>query len=381
MNIAISGGGTGGGVYPALAVWRAFEALYPGSRIMWYGSKAGIERPMIEREDLPFIALDGGPVAGVGIRALWSGILIVLGTVQAWISMGRERPQALLVTGGWPTMAPAFAAWLRRIPVLIYLPDREPGGALKVLRRFARVVAVNDEAVAPHFPDLEVVISGYPLRRAVLEQAGYDELGQPVGNRDECRQAARDSFGLTDRPALLVFGGSRGARTLNLGLIEALPALLPHADVLHITGHRDAERVAGRVEEMDLSMRGHYQLFPYLHSDRMAAALAAADLVVARAGASTLGEFPIFQLPAILVPYPYAWRYQKTNADFLAERGAAIRIDDDQIAEAFSGTVLDLLKDTAGRERMSRAAAALAGPRAAVLIAEALAGMVRPDAS
>jgi UDP-N-acetylglucosamine--N-acetylmuramyl-(pentapeptide) pyrophosphoryl-undecaprenol N-acetylglucosamine transferase len=122
-------------------------------------------------------------------------------------------------------------------------------------------------------------------------------------------------------PVLLVFGGSKGARSINRALLEALPGLLPEMQVLHISGNLDWPEVEAARSALSTGEAAawaeRYHAFPYLH-DEMGAALAAADLVVARAGASTLGEFPALGLPAILVPYPHAWRYQKVNADYLA---------------------------------------------------------------
>ncbi|HQE17199.1 MAG TPA: glycosyltransferase, partial [Aggregatilineales bacterium] len=177
---------------------------------------------------------------------------------------------------------------------------------------------------------------------------------------------------------LLVFGGSRGARSINRALLAHLPDLLPYCQVLHISGtldadevQREAEALAGRIGEQ---LAARYHTYSYLHSDDMALALAAADLVLSRAGASTLGEFPLFGLPAILVPYPHAWRYQKTNADYLTTQGAAMRLDDDQLNDRLTPIVMQLLnRDTL--EQMAAASRALRRPDAARRAAEMLVEM------
>ncbi|GAB4475497.1 MAG: UDP-N-acetylglucosamine--N-acetylmuramyl-(pentapeptide) pyrophosphoryl-undecaprenol N-acetylglucosamine transferase [Anaerolineae bacterium] len=378
MRIMISGGGTGGGVYPAIAIIKALQARHPDAAITWLGSRYGIEAGIIEREAIPFTALPGGPLVGVGLRAIPNALRILAAVVQAWRIAGQFRPDALLITGGWPTIAPTLACWLRRIPIMIYLPDLEPAGTIRALGRLARVVAVNTPESAAYFRPGQAVVTGYPLRPPLLAAAGYDALGQPTGKREAMREVARRHFNLTPGlPTLLVFGGSRGARSINTALIHILPDLLAIAQVIHVSGTLDAEPVRAAADALPADRRERYHLFDYLHTEDMALALATADLVVARAGAGTLGEFPIFELPAILVPYPHAWRYQKTNADYLASRGAAVRLDDDRLMDELGPLVHRLLTDREERERMAQAAAALKGPDAAARAADILAGLVR----
>lgn len=374
MHILISGGGTGGGVYPAIAVARALQAQQPDVKLRWPGSSYGIERDLIEREGIAFDALPGGPIVGVGLKAIPNALRILLATFKARRIIREFKPDALLITGGWPTIAPTLAAWLSGVPVMIYLPDLEPAAAIKVLANFAQVVAVNAEESAAYFKAGQAFVSGYPLRPAVLEAAGYDILGQPIDNAEVIQAQARERFNLiADLPMLLVFGGSRGARSINHALLKHLPDLLTDYQIIHISGTLDAAQVEADTADLSPEHRNHYHLFAYLHSEDMALALATADLVVSRAGAGTLGEFPIFQLPAILVPYPHAWRYQKNNADYLATRGAAVRLDDEKLANELGDLVRDLLNDPQRRAQMAQAAAELAHPDAAAIVAERLA--------
>jgi UDP-N-acetylglucosamine--N-acetylmuramyl-(pentapeptide) pyrophosphoryl-undecaprenol N-acetylglucosamine transferase len=170
---------------------------------------------------------------------------------------------------------------------------------------------------------------------------------------------------------VLVFGGSRGARTINHAVWDALPALLEHTQLIHITGNLDWPRVASEIEQLDDGLRSRYRPHAYLH-DEMGLALSAADLVVSRAGAAVLGEYACYALPSILVPYPHAWRYQSVNADYLVERGVAIRIDDSALRAELAPQVIALLSDPERLERMSLAASKLAVPNAAEMIAEEL---------
>lgn len=384
MNVMFAGGGTGGGIYPALAIVDALKALHPGASVLWVGSTDGVENTIVPRAGLPFEGVDGGPIVGVGLRAIPNALKILRGTLQALRLVRRFRPGVLLITGGWATIAPALACWLRGVPVAIYMPDVEPGSAIKALSRISRRVAVTASTSTAFFAPGQAVETGYPLRAELLHAAGFDRLGTPLDDPPGARAEARERFGLTaDLPTLLVFGGSRGARSINQALLAHLPDLLPHCQVLHISGTLDAEDVQARAAALAGTLgdrlAARYHTFDYLHSRDMALALAAADLVVSRAGASTLGEFPLFGLPAILVPYPHAWRYQKTNADYLTTRGAAMRLDDDQLTDRLTPTVKQLL-DPATREQMAASARALRRPDAARHVVEMLVEMVRRPA-
>lgn len=166
-----------------------------------------------------------------------------------------------------------------------------------------------------------------------------------------------------------MFGGSKGARSLNRALGKVLDRVLARWQVIHISGTLDAAEAQARREMLDDDLKSRYKLFAYLHGEEMGLALAAADLVVSRAGASALGELPLMGLPAILVPYPFAWRYQKVNADYLVEQGAAMRLDDEKLSQELLPILLgDEARWAAMRERARR----LAHPEAASVLASQL---------
>jgi len=176
---------------------------------------------------------------------------------------------------------------------------------------------------------------------------------------------------------LLVFGGSRGARSINRTLLAQLPALTEVANVLHVSGELDWPEVSAAREALPETVRTRYHAYAYLH-DEMGAAMAAADLVICRAGASILGESPYFGLPSILVPYPHAWRYQKVNAAWLTDRGAAVVLEDAALPAQLASTARSLLLDGPRREAMAAAARALARPDAAQRLAELLVQVAAP---
>ena len=289
-------------------------------------------------------------------RRLQSALRLAAGLLLALWLIVRLRPRALLLTGGWSGLPVALAAWLMRMPALIFLPDIEPGATIRLLRRFVSRVALTVPDSARWFPDVPTVVTGYPLRRAFTEAT---------------RAAGQAHFGLDpQRRTLLVFGGSRGARSINRALLAVLPQLLAEGvQVLHVSGELDWPEVSA--QRAALADASGYQAFPYLHHE-MGLAQAAADLALSRAGASVLAEFPQAGLPALLVPYPWAWRYQKTNADWLVARGAALHMEDARMDEELLPTLRALLRDEARLQRMRAAARALAQPEGARRLAAEL---------
>jgi UDP-N-acetylglucosamine--N-acetylmuramyl-(pentapeptide) pyrophosphoryl-undecaprenol N-acetylglucosamine transferase len=176
----------------------------------------------------------------------------------------------------------------------------------------------------------------------------------------------------------MVTGGSLGALSINRALLDILPDLLPEIQVIHLTGNRTWPEVEAAMEDLPDTLSKNYRAYPFLY-EAMGAAFTAADLVVSRAGASVIGELPQFGVPAILVPYPHAWQYQKINADYLARNGAAQIVRDEDLAAELLPAINDLMKDRNKRNKMQAAMRSLAAPRAAAEIAEMLVGLASPQ--
>ncbi len=342
-------------MYPALSVLQALGDR--AEAVLWVGGQGGMEADLVARAGVPFRAIPAAGVHGVGLRRLPGNTLRLVRGYRAAQRILREfRPDVLFFTGGYVAVPVGVAG--RRIPTALYVPDIEPGLALKSLARLADRIALTAEDSKAFFPNHRgLVVTGYPVRASLLQWS---------------REKALAHFNLqADVPTLLVFGGSKGARSINRALLAGLERLLPHMQVVHISGKLDWAEVEAAQQALPEALRHRYRAFPYLHDD-MGAALAAADLVVSRAGASILGEFPLFGLPAVLVPYPYAWRYQRVNAAYLADRGAAEIVPDEALPQQLVPTVLRLMQATAEREQMASAMRALARPDAAERIAQML---------
>ncbi len=338
-------------MYPALTVLETLGLNK--DQVLWVGGRGGMEEALVTRNKIPFTTIPAAGVHGVGLRKLPGNIWeLIKGVVSSRRILKQFNPDLLFFTGGFIAFPMAVAA-LRR-PSLLYVPDIEPGLALKVLARFANRIALTSETSTTYFPNpSKLTVTGYPVRPGLK---GWD------------KQKALAYFDFDPNlPTITVAGGSKGARSINTALMNNLPGLLEHMQVIHLAGHLEWEKIEAQAQKLSSGQAKRYQAFPYLHE--MGAALAAPDLIVSRAGASILGEYPLFGLPAILVPYPHAWRYQQVNADFLAEHGAAVILRDEDLDHALFNQIHSLLADRSRLARMSQAMASLAKPDAAEKIA------------
>ena len=215
MRLLICAGGTGGGVYPALAVLDAFHAEYPTSEILWVGGEGGMEETLVKRAGFPFQAIPAAGVHGVELRALPGNVVkLARGYRSARHILCKFRPDTLFLTGGYLSALMAFAGM--KIPTLLYVPDIEPALALKTIARFADRIAVTTPESTSYLPShARVVETGYPVRADFLK---WD------------RPSALKALNLhSDKPVLLVTGGSRGARSINQAILQHLPTLLEMA--------------------------------------------------------------------------------------------------------------------------------------------------------
>ncbi len=341
-------------MYPAVTVLEALGLNRES--VLWVGSQGGMEETLVTRREIPYKSIPAAGVHGVGLKRLPGNIWKLFRGFMTSLKILRDfEPDALLFTGGYVAFPMAVAAVNK--PSLLYVPDIEPGLALKALARFADKIALTTETSKMYFPNpSKLTVTGYPIRPGLNEWT---------------REKALNYFDFDPTlPVLTVAGGSKGARSINNALMNILPTLLEGMQVIHLAGHLDWESIDAKAQSLPQEKAKRYQAFPYLHE--MGAALAAADLIVSRAGASTLGEYPLFGLPAILVPYPYAWRYQKVNASYLEDRGAAVILRDEDLETQLLSQIQGLITNPARLESMSQAMASLATPYAAQKIAKML---------
>jgi UDP-N-acetylglucosamine--N-acetylmuramyl-(pentapeptide) pyrophosphoryl-undecaprenol N-acetylglucosamine transferase len=353
----LSGGGTAGHIYPALTVADRLRA--EGHEVAFVGTPDGLEARLAAEAGVVFFGVPARGFDRARPHTLVTSSLLMMGsTLKARRLIGSWRPDVVLGFGGYVSLPVGLAARTRRVPLVLHEQNSVPGLANRVLSRWAVSVGVTYEGSAGHLRDPgRAVVTGNPVRGAVLE-----------ADRDRGRRM----LGLDpDAVVLLVFGGSRGARHLNDTFASLAPRLstVPTLQVVHVAGRIEAASVAERVAStVDGSWQG-YHVLDYI--DEMGDAIAAADLVVARAGATSIAEITAIGRASVLVPYPYATDdHQTLNARAVAEAGGAVVVPDAGLDdEAFVATVLELLEDEPRRTAMASSAASLARRDAGVRVA------------
>jgi len=313
-----------------------------------------MEHTLLNSYDIKFRTIPAAGLHGVGFWSLPRNIsLLFIGWRKAKSIIHQFKPHVMFLTGGYLGVPVAIAG--KRIPSVVFIPDIEPGLALKTIIRFGQRIAAVSEASLPYLGKKQVTISGYPVRKDLIK---WD------------RKSGRDYFKIPrDIPILMVYGGSKGARSINLALRPILSALLEEMHVIHISGPDNWEEIRGWSEIFQSKAATHYHAYPFLNKE-IGAAFAAADLVVCRAGASTMGELPFFGLPAILVPYPFAWKFQQQNAAALEKQGGAVILNDSELQSKLQGTIQSLIKDKQRLQYMSKSMKRMSKPDAAEKIAE-----------
>jgi UDP-N-acetylglucosamine--N-acetylmuramyl-(pentapeptide) pyrophosphoryl-undecaprenol N-acetylglucosamine transferase len=358
MKVMIAGGGTGGHVFPGIAVAEELRRVRKDAEILFVGSRRGLEAVAVPEAGfkIRYILARGFPR-----RAWWrwpvAALATIIGLLQAVWLVGEERPDVVLGTGGYVSVPVALAAWIWRRPLLIQEQNSIPGLANRWLSRVADEVHLSFVEARTYFARKDhLKVTGNPIRAYVLsgeKGAAYSEFGLQPG-----------------RPTIFVFGGSRGAHRINEAALEAMKRLKGRVDVQWIlqTGREDLEWATKVVQSSELPAR----VLPFLTKIHLA--YAAADLVVCRSGAMTLAEIAACGTPAILVPYPYAAHdHQRVNASNLVDRGAAAMILDHELTgDRLAKEIAHWLSDRPALSQMSSNARRFARPDAAEKIARSI---------
>ncbi|MHB8417409.1 MAG: undecaprenyldiphospho-muramoylpentapeptide beta-N-acetylglucosaminyltransferase [Myxococcales bacterium] len=353
MKLLIAGGGTGGHLFPGIALAEEVVTRRPGNAALFVGTARGIEAREVPRAGFPLELIEVSGLKGKGLGGILLGLLrLPLALFQSFALLGRHRPDVVVGVGGYASGPVILAAWLRRIPTAVQEQNASPGLTNRILGRFARAVFTAFPEAARHFPARKVHLLGNPIRRALMDNflAPAAPTGKPF--------------------SLLVFGGSQGAHVLNLRALESLshlpPALAASMRIVHQTGPKDlaqvregygAAKVAADVREFIDDMSGAYQ---------------AADLVLCRAGATTLAELTVCKKAAILVPFAAAADdHQTQNAAAMVAAGAAVAIAERELTgERLAREIVRLAEHPEARLAMEKAAGRLGRPEAAREIAD-----------
>lgn len=346
QTLMIAGGGTGGHIYPAIAIAREYLARDASRRVLFVGTERGLEKTIVPKAGFPLEFIDVGGLKGKGGFDLVRNVLrLPKGFAQAWSLVGKHRPSVVLGVGGYSSGPVLVAARLRGAATIIHEANAFPGLANRVVARFVNAVAVAFPDALARLKRKDGVVTGNPIR------AEFFDLGK-----------SPKQSGTKQR--LLVFGGSQGSRVLNDAMIGALlflARLKDSLEIVHQTGPNELQKVQDAYRQ---SAFANARVVPYL--DPMADEIAAADLVVARAGAMTIGELAAIGRGAILVPFAAATNnHQEVNARVVERAGAAIVITEKELTpERLAGAISDAIADSARSARMGEAAKRLAAPAA-----------------
>jgi len=372
MKVIVTGGGTGGHIYPALAVATCLAGKPNVEAVYYLGKKGGLESELAIQAGFPFIGIAfAGMPRGKSPLTLLKIFLWLLNLAQATFTALGEiqkiQPAMIFGTGGYVSAPVLLAARILKIPYAVHEPDAQPGLANRFLGRYASLITTSFKAGAERLrqnPTQTILVTGNPIRQ---------DIGQ-LG-RDEARKTFGEQWP-NDKPILLVTGGSQGARKLNMALVEILPTLLNQWNiaVLHLTGKKLYDETMLALDQADPNFKMHtaYQVKPF-NSD-MATWLAAANVALCRSGSLSLSEMYACALPTVLVPYPFAAAdHQRRNAEASVAAGASFMLDD---AECTGPRLLEVLKplfqDPAIYNAMQQASRGLGHPEATEKITEAL---------
>ncbi len=355
MRVVIAGGGTGGHLFPGIALAEEFMTRHTDNDVLFVGANQGMEKELVPKAGYPLELID---VSGLKGQTFWQTLKNVIklpwALLQASRIVRRYRPGIVVAVGGYASGPTALAAWLHGIPVVVQEQNALPGFTTRIISKFAKKVFVAFEEAETRLPPNKVMRTGNPIRQSLLDNflRPRPELTEPI-------------------PRLLVLGGSQGAQFVNESMARAFRIIherMPPVRLVHQAGRAKLDSIIPLYEEAGLL--GKAEVVPFI--DDMSTAYARSDLVICRAGATTVAELTICQKPAILIPYPFAAdNHQEMNARALADRGAAVLIRQSELTpERLAEEILSLLQDNERRLMMARSAGRLGWPEAAREIAD-----------
>jgi len=355
MRLLVAGGGTGGHLFPGLALSEEVKTRHPRNDALFVGSAGGIEAREVPKAGYPLELIDVGPLKRMGFFGLVRGLFRLPRAFWQSVRILRKfDPDVVVGVGGYSSGPVVLAAWLMRIPTAVQEQNALPGFTNRVLGKMVDAVFIAFPEAQARFPARKTHLLGNPIRRAFLDNYLHTKPS-------------------TDRLSIFVTGGSQGAHALNLRVAEAMEILAPQigsrVQLLHQTGVKDREEIAARYQKLESTgLKAEAVAF----IDDMPRAYAGADLLVCRAGATTIAELTVCKMPAILVPFPFAADdHQTVNARSMVAAGAAILMPErDLTGQKLADELRALEADRPRLLRMSRASGNLGRPEAAREIAD-----------
>ena len=354
QTLMIAGGGTGGHIYPAIAIARGYIAANPSRRVVFVGTERGLEKTIVPKAGFPLEFISAGGLKGKGGVDLIKNVAkLPLGFVQAWKLITKHNPNVVLGVGGYSSGPVLLIAALRGVPTIIHEANAFPGLTNRVLGKFVKSVAVAFAEALPRLKRPDGVVTGNPIRQEFFDKrsAGGDTVAPP-------RQRKR----------LLIFGGSQGSRVINdamTGALLFLARLKDSIEIVHQTGPNELQKVQ---EAYRSSAFPQARVVPYL--DPIVDEIANADLVISRAGAMTIGELSAVGRAAVLIPFAAATNnHQELNARVVESAGGAVVITEKELTpERLGHVIAEILGDADRARRMGQSSRVLATPEATTKI-------------
>ncbi len=369
-TLMIAGGGTGGHIYPAIAIARGYVERDPSRRVVFVGTEKGLEKTIVPKAGFPLEFISVGGLKGKGGLDLLRNLArLPVGFFQAWRVVGRHKPSIVLGVGGYSSGPVLAAAWMRGIPTMIHEQNAYPGLTNRMLAKFVRAVAVAFADALPRLKRTDGVVTGNPIRREFFEAGGARAIPPANSGARATPPAGSSSQGAggvarAPKRRLLLFGGSQGSRILNdtmTGALLFLARLKDELEIVHQTGPDELKKVQ---EAYRSSPFTNARVVPYL--DPIVGEIAAADFIVSRAGAMTIGELSAIGRAAILVPFAAATNnHQELNARVVESAGGAVVITEKELTpERLAAAITSIASDPERARRMGEASRKLASPEA-----------------
>ena len=366
MKIVLTGGGTGGHIIPLIAVARKIKEKEIATEFMFLGPKENFSKKFMTAEGITIKhAMSGKMRRYFSILNFVDVLKIPIGIVQALWHLLWFMPEAIFSKGGCATLPVVIAGWLYHIPILIHESDANPGMANSVLAKLVSRVAVSYPSAESYFHSEQVVVTGSPLRENINK-----------GNKEN----AQKMFSLLEsKKTIFVWGGSQGAKAINDKILEVLPELLPNYQIIHQTGEKNFEEVKKRAGELGIKIgRDGYHILSFI-GEELKDILAVTDLVISRAGSSSISEIAANGKPAIIIPIENSANdHQRMNAYSIAKIGGCVVLEESNLGEhMLLGKINEIMNNEELRNKLIQNIKSFYHPDAADRIAEGILGMVR----
>jgi UDP-N-acetylglucosamine--N-acetylmuramyl-(pentapeptide) pyrophosphoryl-undecaprenol N-acetylglucosamine transferase len=352
MKVLVTGGGTGGHIYPGLAFIGELQTRIPEVEILYVGTKKGMEADIVSKENITFAAIHSrGFRRKISLNTLKTIWVAGQGVFEAKRIIENFHPDLVVGTGGYVAGPMVLQAALKRVPTLIHEQNALPSVTNRLLARFVTAIAVSFQQSIPYFPSGKpIFVTGNPVRREILQLSREDAL---------------QKLGLTkDNKTILIVGGSNGAEPINNAVMKLIQGLQEEKlQFIFVTGKRNFDQVQDYIRTNKIEIKEGNKVIPYLYD--MPAGLKAADLIISRAG-GMIAEINACGLPAIYIPSPYvADNHQEFNAKAIESQGAAIMLREKELtSEVLWKMIQELVFQPQRLEQMKQAAFALAKPKA-----------------